>query len=68
VASTLQRSRELLVEQHELQHLPHTAVVIYQRGPTGRLVQLADADPAIMTLPATTLDRPGPDGWAAPVG
>jgi hypothetical protein len=54
-ASTRQRSRELIIEQHELQHLPHTAVVICHRGPAGRLVQLADANPAIMTLPTATL-------------
>jgi hypothetical protein len=47
-AGTAQRSRELLVEQHELQHLPETAVVICQHGPAGRQVVLADANPAIM--------------------
>ncbi len=56
-AGTLQRSRELLIEQHELQHLPQTAVVICQRGPAGRQVMLADANPAIMTLPTATLAR-----------
>jgi hypothetical protein len=54
-AGSLQRSRELLIEQHELQHLPQTAVVICQGGPAGRQVQLADANPAIMTLPTATL-------------
>jgi hypothetical protein len=55
LAGTLQRSRELLIEQHELQHLPQTAVVVCQRGPAGRQVRLADVNPAIMTLPTATL-------------
>jgi hypothetical protein len=55
LAGTLQRSRELLIEQHELQHLPQTAVVICQHGPAGREVRLADVNPAIMTLPTATL-------------
>jgi hypothetical protein len=54
-ARTLQRSRELVIEQHELQHLPQTAVVLCQDGPGGREVILADANPAIMTLPTATL-------------
>jgi hypothetical protein len=57
-AGTAQRSRELVIEPHELQHLPPTAVVICQRGPDGRQVLLADANPAIMTLPTATLARP----------
>jgi hypothetical protein len=64
LAGTLQRSRELLIEQHELQHLPATAVVICGRNARGRQVLLADANPAIMTLPTATLasrpDAPGP--------
>jgi hypothetical protein len=55
LAGSLQRSRELLVEQHELQHLPQTAVLLCQDGPSGREVVLADANPAIMTLPGATL-------------
>jgi hypothetical protein len=55
LAGSLQRSRELLVEQHELQHLPQTAVLLCQDGPAGREVVLADANPAIMTLPGATL-------------
>ncbi len=58
LAGTLQRSRELLIEQHELQHLPQTAVVICQHGPAGRQVRLADVNPAIMTLPTATLAMP----------
>jgi hypothetical protein len=71
-ARTVQRSRELVIEQHELQHLPQTAVVLCQDGPGGREVILADANPAIMTLPTATLapapprsrrrHDPGPDG------
>jgi hypothetical protein len=55
LAGSLQRCRELIVEQHELQHLPQTAVVLCQGGPAGRKVVLADANPAIMTLPTATL-------------
>jgi hypothetical protein len=47
LARTAQRSREFLVEQHELQHLPERAVVLVRQ----RQVLLADADPAIMALP-----------------
>jgi hypothetical protein len=47
LARTVQRSREFLVEQHELQHLPERAVVLVRQ----RQVLLADADPAIMALP-----------------
>ena len=77
LAGSLQRSRELVIEQHELQHLPQTAVVLCQDGPSGREVVLADANPAIMTLPGATLARgpgasgpgaggPGSSGRAAP--
>jgi hypothetical protein len=55
LAGTAQRSREFVVEQHELQHLPQTAVVLCQDGPGGRQVVLADANPAIMALPTATL-------------
>jgi hypothetical protein len=44
-----------VVEQHELQHLPQTALVLCRPGPAGREVVLADANPAIMTLPTATL-------------
>jgi hypothetical protein len=54
-AGTRQRSRELVIEQHELQHLPQTAVVLCRDGPAGREVVLADANPAIMALPTATL-------------
>jgi hypothetical protein len=55
LAGSVQRSRELLIEQHELQHLPQTAVVLCQDGPAGREVVLADANPAIMALQTATL-------------
>jgi hypothetical protein len=59
-ARTVQRSRELVIEQHELQHLPQTAVVLCRDGPGGREVILADANPAIMTLPTATLAAAAP--------
>ncbi len=55
VAASAQRSRELLVEASELQRLPHTAVLLSYPGSAGRSVLLADANPAIMTLPTATL-------------
>jgi hypothetical protein len=55
LAATAQRSREFLAEQHELQQLPHTAVLLCYPAPGGRQVVLADANPAIMTLPTATL-------------
>jgi hypothetical protein len=51
LARTAQRSREFLVEQHELQQLPQSAVVLCTDG----RVVLADANPAIMALPTATL-------------
>ena len=54
LATAAQRSREFLVEQHELQQLPQTAVLLCYPGPAGREVVLADANPAIMTLPTAT--------------
>lgn len=55
LAGTAQRSREFLVEQHELQQLPTSAVLLSYAGPGGRRVVLADANPAILGLPAATL-------------
>jgi hypothetical protein len=60
LASTAQRSRELVVEQHELQQLPHSAVLLCYAGPGGRQVVLADANPAIMALPTATFAPAGP--------
>lgn len=58
LAASAQRSREFVVEASELQHLPHSAVVLTYAGPAGRQVLLADANPAIMSLPTATLARP----------
>jgi hypothetical protein len=55
LAGTAQRSREFLVEQHELQQLPASAVLLTYAGPGGRRVVLADANPAIIALPTATL-------------
>lgn len=54
LASALQRSRELLVEQHELQQLPASAMIITYAGPEGRQVVMADANPGIGGLSAAT--------------
>ncbi len=54
-ARTSQRSREFLVEQHELQQLPTSAVIVTYASSRGRHVVLADANPAIMTLRTSTL-------------
>ncbi|MEV0349394.1 hypothetical protein AB0H88_26775 [Nonomuraea sp. NPDC050680] len=51
----LQRSREFLVEPHQLQQLPTTSVIVTDATPEGRRVRLADANPAILTFPKTTL-------------
>src|SRR5581483_10290241 len=76
------RSREFLVEPHELQQLPASAVIVSYASPAGREVVLADANPAILTLPAAAVggavtDRAGsaagragegPVSWRAPEG
>ena len=54
-ARTMQRSREFLVEQHELQRLPVTAMVMTHATRAGRRVVLADANPGILGLPTTTV-------------
>jgi hypothetical protein len=54
LASALQRSREFLVEQHELQQLPASAMIISYAGPGGRQVIMADANPGIGGLAAAT--------------
>ena len=48
---TAQRSRELLVEADELQRLPPTAMIVSYPSPDGRVVTLADANPALMNVP-----------------
>ena len=55
VARTSQRSREFLVEQHELQQLPPSGMIVSYASAAGRRVVFADANPAILTLPAATL-------------
>ncbi len=55
VARTSQRSREFLVEQHELQQLPPTAMIVSYASAAGRRVVFADANPGILTLPTATL-------------
>jgi hypothetical protein len=55
LAASAQRSREFVVEASELQRLPHTAALLSYPGAAGRSVLLADANPAIMTLPTATL-------------
>ena len=54
LARALQRSREFLVEQHELQQLPASAMIMTYAGPAGRQVVLADANPGIGGLGAAT--------------
>jgi hypothetical protein len=51
----LHRSREFLVEPHQLQQLPPTSVIVTHATADGRQVRLADANPAILTFPKTTL-------------
>ncbi|MEO3889708.1 hypothetical protein [Nonomuraea sp. B5E05] len=51
----LQRSREFLVEPHQLQQLPTTSVIVTDATAQGRRVRLADANPAILAFPKTTL-------------
>ncbi|WP_271218832.1 hypothetical protein [Streptosporangium carneum] len=51
----LHRSREFLVEPHQLQQLPTTSVIVTDATAEGRRVRLADANPAILTFPKTTL-------------
>jgi len=58
LALAAQRAREFRVEAHELQQLPPSALVLCHPGPGGRDVVLADANPAIMTLPTVQLAVP----------
>jgi hypothetical protein len=57
LGTTAQRSREFLVEAHELQQLPPSAAVISYASRAGRQVVLADANPAILTLPTATMNN-----------
>jgi hypothetical protein len=70
LARTTQRSREFLVEQHELQQLPPSAVIISSASRGGRRIVFADANPGIIGLPTATLlsldeARNAPDPQAA---
>ena len=56
LGTTAQRSREFLVEPHELQQLPASAVLVSYASGAGRQVVLADANPAILTLPTATMN------------
>ncbi|GIH29054.1 hypothetical protein Aph01nite_73640 [Acrocarpospora phusangensis] len=53
----MHRSREFLVEPHQLQQLPTTSVIVTHATADGREVRLADANPAILTFPKTTLQE-----------
>ncbi len=55
LAFALQRSREFLVEQHQLQQLPPSAMIITYAGAAGRQVVMADANPGIGGLSVATL-------------
>jgi hypothetical protein len=55
LAIALGRSREFLIEQHELQQLPASAMIVTYAGPAGRQVVLADANPGIGGLASATL-------------
>jgi len=52
---TMQRSREFLVEQHELQQLPPSAMILSYSSAGGRRIVVADANPGIFGLPTATL-------------
>ena len=54
-ARTVQRSREFVVEQHQLQQLPPSAMIVTYSAADGRHVVIVDANPAIMSLPTATL-------------
>jgi hypothetical protein len=66
-ARTVQRSREFLVEQHELQQLPPSAMIVTYAGPGGQHVVVADANPGIFGLPTATL-LPLDEARRAPAG
>ncbi|HEY4461845.1 MAG TPA: hypothetical protein VGN41_04185 [Streptosporangiaceae bacterium] len=73
-ARTVQRSREFLVEQHELQQLPPSAMIVTHSSAGGRRVVAADANPGIFGLVTATLmsleeARSAPqDGYAGLAG
>jgi len=51
-ARSTNRSRELLLEPHQLQHLPQTALVAVRggRGSDSRDIRFTDVNPAIAAL------------------
>ena len=55
LARTTQRSREFLVEQHELQQLPPSAMIVSYASGSGRRLVMVDANPGILMLPTATL-------------
>lgn len=55
LARSVQRSREFLVEQHELQQLPPSAMIVTYSAADGRRVVAADANPGILGLPTASL-------------
>jgi hypothetical protein len=55
LARSVQRSREFLVEQHELQQLPPSAMIVTYTAADGRRVVAADANPGILGLPTASL-------------
>jgi hypothetical protein len=61
LARSMQRSREVLVEPAELQRLPLTAMIVSYADAAGRQVLLADANPAIGSLPLATLAKKSQD-------
>ena len=63
---TAQRSREFLVEQHALQQLPPSAVIVSYASAAGRRVVLADANPGILGLPTATLRTRDEAGLVTP--
>lgn len=54
-ARTVQRTREFVVEQHELQQLPPSVMIVMYSSAGGRQVAVVDANPGIMSLPTATL-------------
>jgi len=64
LGQTVQRSREFLVEPDELQRLPPSAVIVSYALGARRHVVLADANPAICTLPTATVHGPA-RAWQA---
>ena len=55
LAYTAQRSREFLVEPHELQRLPVSAMILSYAAAAGRELVLTDANPGIGTLGSATM-------------